>query len=79
MKARWRWVLTASKKSGERYAEDEAQAMDWFGRFFAYIAKSDFLSGTSGKWTGCDLGWLMKSDNFSKVVCGNYENKADHS
>jgi uncharacterized protein YdaU (DUF1376 family) len=75
MRARWRWVLTAKTRGGKRYAQTGEQALDWFDRFFGYVAKSDFLSGRSGKWTGCDLGWLMKADNFAKVVQGNYENK----
>jgi hypothetical protein len=68
-------VLGAKHKSGKRYAETPAQALDWFDRFFGYVAGSDFLTGRSGKWTNCDLGWLMKADNFAKVVQGNYENK----
>ena len=74
-RARWRWVLGAKHKSGKRYAETPAQALDWFDRFFGYVAGSDFLTGRNGKWTNCDLGWLMKADNFAKVVQGNYENK----
>jgi hypothetical protein len=75
MRARWRWVLTAKKRDGSQYATDEASAVAWFDRFFAYVAKSDFLTGRNEKWMNCDLGWLMKADNFSKVVSGNYENK----
>lgn len=75
MRARWRWVMGAKHKSGKRYAETPAQAIDWFDRFFGYVAGSDFLTGRNGKWTNCDLGWLMKADNFAKVVQGNYENK----
>ena len=75
MRARWKWVLTAKTKAGKRYAVTEAEAVDWFSRFFAYVSRSDFLTGRSGKWTNCDLGWLMKADNFAKVVQGNYENR----
>jgi uncharacterized protein YdaU (DUF1376 family) len=79
MRARWKWVLTAKyrsgKRSGERYATSEAEALAWFSRFFGYVAASDFLSGRSGKWGNCDLSWLMKAENFAKVVQGNYENK----
>ncbi len=75
MRTRWRWVLTAKQKNGQQYATDEASAVAWFDRFFAYAAKSDFLTGRNGKWGGCDLGWLVKADNFAKVVQGNYENK----
>lgn len=77
MRTRWKWVLTAKKRSGERYAATGEEAVDWFSRFFSYVAKSEFLSGASGKWTGCDLGWLMKADNFAKVVQGNYESKGE--
>lgn len=75
MRARWKWVLTARKRNKDRYAETEEQALDFFTRFFAYVAGSEFLSGRNGKWGGCDLGWLMKADNFAKVVQGNYQNK----
>ena len=74
--ARWRWVLTAKKQDGARYATDTESALGFFDRFFGYIAKSDFLTGRDGKWQGCDLGWLVKSENFAKVISGNYENKA---
>jgi DNA-binding transcriptional regulator YhcF (GntR family) len=77
MRARWRWVLTAKTRAGKRYAVTEAEAVDWFSRFFAYVSRSDFLTGRSGKWTNCDLGWLMKADNFAKVVQGNYENRGE--
>lgn len=75
LRARWRWVLTAKKRDGSRHSTDEASAVAWFERFFAYVAKSDFLTGRNDKFSGCDLGWLMKADNFAKVIQGNYENK----
>lgn len=75
LKARWRWVLTAKKRDGKRYAETREQALGWFGRFFGYVAQSDFLTGRDGKWTGCDLGWLCSESNFAKVVQGNYDNR----
>lgn len=75
MRARWRWLLTATKRSGARYATTEAEGLDWFDRFFGYVAKSDFLTGRNGRWMNCDLGWLMNQTNFAKVVQGNYENR----
>jgi uncharacterized protein YdaU (DUF1376 family) len=76
MRQRWKWLLTAVRRNGERYATTEAEALDWFDRFFAYVGKSDFLTGRNGRWQNCDLGWLMNQGNFAKVVQGNYENKA---
>lgn len=75
MRDRWKWVLTESKESGERYATTSADALAWFERFFARVAESDFLTGRNGAWRGCDLGWLMRPDNFRKVVEGNYLEK----
>lgn len=75
MRQRWKWLLTATRRSGERYATTEAEALDWFDRFFGYVAKSDFLTGRNGRWMNCDLGWLMNQTNFAKVVQGNYENR----
>jgi len=74
MRARWKWVLSAKKRSGERYATNRDEALDWFGRFFRYVSGSDFLMGRRGDFT-CTLQWLVKAENFAKVVQGNYENK----
>ena len=49
--------------------------MNFFERYFGYVAKSDFLTGRDGRWSGCDLAWLVKADNFAKVLQGNYENR----
>jgi hypothetical protein len=75
LSARWKWLLTKTRTSGERYATTEAEGLAWFERFFGYVAKSDFLTGRDGRWTNCDLGWLVNGENFAKVVQGNYENK----
>ena len=73
--ARWKWCLTAKKRNGERYATSKAEALDFFKRYFGYVGKSDFLTGRDGRWAGCDLAWLVKADNFAKVLQGNYENR----
>jgi uncharacterized protein YdaU (DUF1376 family) len=75
MRARWKWLFAAKRKDGSRYATNREEALDWFGRFFAYVSRSDFLSGRSGKWSACNLGWLLKAENFAKVVQGHYENR----
>ena len=76
LKARWRWVLTAKRRDGARYAASREEALRWFGRFFAYVAESDFLTGRDGKWTSCDLAWLCNEANFAKVLQGNYVREA---
>jgi hypothetical protein len=77
MKARWAWALTTkSSKTGQLYATDAASALAFFDRYFGYVAKSDFLTGRNGAWSGCNLAWLMNEDNFAKAIEGHYENKA---
>jgi len=68
-------VLTAKNRKGDRYSTDAASALAFFDRFFGYVAASDFLTGRDGKWPGCDLAWLVKAENFAKVIEGKYENR----
>lgn len=72
LRARWRWYLADLKKKDKPY--DKAAGIDFFRRLFAYVEKSDFLMGRKGDWQ-CDLGWIVKSENFAKILQGNYENK----
>ncbi|WP_053842940.1 hypothetical protein [Paracidovorax avenae] len=80
MLARWRWVMTAKAvvgdKAGQRMATTREEGVEWFRRFFAYAAESAFLRGerpgaTGRRWVA-DLGWLMKLENFEKVLEGKY-------
>jgi hypothetical protein len=73
--ARWRFVLTEQREDGSRYSATASEAIEWFGRFFDRVAESDFLTGRNGKFGACDLQWLMKRDNFRKVVEGKYANR----
>jgi hypothetical protein len=73
LRSRWKWVIADLKKKGN--AHDEQAGLDFFGRMFAYIAKSDFLTGRDGKWQSCDLGWIVKAENFAKIIQGNYDNR----
>ena len=76
LRSRWKWVMTECHESGARkgirLATTEEEGLEWFSKFFGYVNDSDFLTGRNGKFTGCDLGWLMTLDNFSKTLQGNY-------
>lgn len=50
------------------------QSLDFWARFFDYVAKSDFLTGKKTDFIA-DLEWLIKSANFVKILEGKYENK----
>lgn len=74
LRARWKWILTEKSKDGTCLAHDKASALEYFSRFFEYVSESDFLMGRSGTWQ-CDLPWLVKAENFAKVIKANYENR----
>jgi len=42
---------------------------------FMKAEESDFLSGRSGRWNGCNFDWLINYNNFIKVLEGTYDNK----
>ena len=73
MRQRWKWVLTAVREDGTRYAETADEGIAWFARFFERVSANDFLCGRNGKWGGCDLAWLMRREKFTNVVNGFYE------
>lgn len=76
MRQRWAWVMTAKHERGNRagqpMATTEQEGVEWFERYFAYAAESDFLTGKNGKWAGCDLAWLMTAGKFENVLTGKY-------
>lgn len=57
--------------------ETERQALDWWRKFFGYVAQSDFLTGKSANGTPFlpSLEWMLKPANFIKIIEGNYENR----
>lgn len=69
---RWKWVISDLKKRGKPHTKQDG--IDFFRRMFAYVAESNLLMGRSGKWSA-DLGWIVKAENFTKIIEGNYENK----
>lgn len=73
MRQRWKWLLTATRDDGNRYATSQEEGVQWFAAFFAKVAESDFLTGRSGKWTDCSLAWLMKRQKFTNIVEGQYQ------
>jgi hypothetical protein len=46
-----------------------------FEQAFKQAEESDFLSGRSGRWTGCNFDWLITYNNMVKVLEGSYRNK----
>ena len=63
-----------------RWKENEKrQSVEWWGDFFVYISQSDFLTGKASSKDRrpfeIDLPWILKAENFNKIIDGKYENK----
>lgn len=54
----------------------DRQSLEWWRRFFGYIAKSEFLTGRAysrdRKPFCAPLDWICKAENFAKIVEGRY-------
>lgn len=64
-----------------RWREDaKRQSLDYWRRFFAHVAGSPFLTGRVAKDGKApffaSLDWLVKPENFAKVIEGRYHDKA---
>lgn len=51
--------------------EEDYGTVDFFDRYFGYVAKSDFLMGETG-WKSCNFDWIFKPKNFRKIIEGTY-------
>ncbi|MGF6870612.1 hypothetical protein [Paraburkholderia sp. MM5477-R1] len=74
------WTPTRAAHLRARWNEDgKRQSLEWWRRFFAYVAGCGFLTGrvTSNgrKPFTASLDWLLKAENFAKVREGHYENE----
>ena len=65
VRARW------NEKMKEGRFHDENGGLEYFRRYFRYVAQNGFLSGRKTSWKA-DYEWLMKAANFDKVTTGKY-------
>lgn len=66
------WGETSQKNLRMRWKEaPERQDLEQWDVFFKYVAKSDFLTGKVKDWCA-DLMWIVKPDNFAKILNGVY-------
>lgn len=72
------WGETRQSFLRQRWREDaKRQRIEWWRRFFAYVAQSRFLTGQGDSSPGrdpfvADLEWLVRPQNFAKVIEGKY-------
>jgi len=65
--------LTPNRKKHISARLNEFGNIDKFIEVFKKAENSDFLKGNNDRKWRCDFDWLMKPDNFTKVLEGNYD------
>lgn len=69
-------TVNDSRRKAIKRAEEMLQKNGMsFTDLFIKVNDSDFLSGRSGVWTGCNIDWILKPSNLTKIIEGNYDNK----
>ena len=71
------WTPARQTHLRARWNEDKSrQSMEYWRRFFKFVADCDFLVGKSGeKPFFADLEWMVKSANFTKIRESKYVNR----
>ena len=75
------WSEQRRKHLRQRWREDpKRQHIEWWRKFFAYVAESKFLTGRAEAQPGrspfvADLEWLVKPEKFAKTIEGKYHNE----
>lgn len=70
------WNTTRKTLLKARWSEEpERQNLDWWKKFFEYIRTCPHLMGKNDRSWQATLPWILKADNFAKVIEGNYEKK----
>lgn len=67
---RWKACFALTKPNGEPFYTDTASGLDWWRRFFGYIANNEYLM-RGHRWF--DLPWVVKRENFVKILERKYE------
>lgn len=68
-------TMTDKRKKAMRVRWKVYEDIEIFKKVFTKAENSEFLSGRSGKWTGCNFDWLLNEANMVKVLEGNYDEK----
>lgn len=77
------WTPARASTLRSRWREKSSrQSLDWWERFFAYVALSPFLKGQVPSKPGhrpfeLSLDWLVKAENMAKVIEGAYHDAQD--
>lgn len=71
--------MTPARSKSLRARLKDCGGMDGWRHALQSAAQSDFLCGrTSRPWSGFGFDWLIKPQNFTKLMEGNYDNRDHH-
>ena len=74
LSTRWKEMLNRPKMDGNSVLyHDKESGIEWWASVFRYLRESEFLMKDENSWF--DLGWLLKSSNFTKIIEGKYHKK----
>ena len=65
--ARWKQGFSIKhEQTGEPLYTDTESGIAWWGKFFAFLRKSEFLMRDDSRFFGLD--WIAKAENFEKIM-----------
>jgi len=67
--------LSAKRKKAIYIIWKKYKDMEVFEELFSRAESSEFLTGRDGQWHHCSFDWILKFDNFVKIMEGNYDNR----
>jgi len=70
--ARWKHIFTRRK------CMSSEEGVEYFRKFFLYIRESPFLMGQTAKPFRCSLPWIVKAENYAKIIESNYHHAQDN-
>ena len=68
-------ALTDKRKKQIKARLKKYPSVNIYQELFKKAEDSDFLSGRNGKFTSCNIDWLLNENNMMKVLEGNYDNR----
>ena len=71
--ALWTWVMTSTKRGGERRATTAAEGLAWLRDYFARAAANDFIMGRVPRGAGhenweADIDYLCSESGMKQVI-----------
>lgn len=70
------WTPKRQKHLKARWVSSmEYQDLEWWSRFFRYIADCPHLIGKNDRQWTANLEWICQESNFVKILEGNYEKR----